>query len=210
MKTTLFAIAAFLLSGAVSAQKATVKTNQSATIGTGSVNGTASTQTATAADIKPDNVKTGNKGTANVSTGTNSKTATAIAAENKANISAVTANEHADALKSDINGTTNATAKSTQNVTTAVNSAIKQTTVSTTDATAKGTQHVATTANSDVKLATVDTKAAVKSVDAVAKNQTKVAVSSSIKAAGAVHNTVKVPSIKPAAHIGANMKVGLR
>ncbi|SHM86327.1 hypothetical protein [Chitinophaga sp. CF418] len=182
MKTTLFVVTAFLFSGAVFAQKATVKTNQSATIGTNSVNGTASAQTVSQADIKPDNVKTGTNGAANASTGITTKNSTAVASEGKANISAAT--EHADALKNSVNSTSSATVKSTQNISAAAGSEIKQT--------------------------AVGTKATVKSVDAGVKNHTKVAASSSVKAVGAVHNNLKAPSIKPAAHIGANMKVGLR
>ncbi|MCF6402547.1 hypothetical protein L3C95_11655 [Chitinophaga filiformis] len=261
MKTTLFVIAAFLFSNAIFAQQATVKTTQSATVGTNSVNGTMSGQTHAQADVKSGNVKTASTGAANASTGVNTKNSTAIAAQDKTNISAA-ATEHADVLKNSVNsasgvtvkstqntttavnsdikenavgtsnvavkstqnaatavnndikqtaaGTINTTVKSTQNVGTAVNSEIKQTTVGTTNATVKSTQHIATNVNSDIKQTAVGTKAAVKSVDAGVKNHTKIAASSSIKAAGAVHNTVKVPSIKTATHVGANMKVGLR
>ncbi|PSL21487.1 hypothetical protein [Chitinophaga ginsengisoli] len=208
MKTTLFVMAAFLFSGAVSAQNATVKTTQSATIGTSSVNGKASTQTASQADIKPGNVKTAAAGTANTSTGINAKNGTAIASEGKTNISA--ASEHAGALKNGASSTTNATVKSTQHISTGVNSEIKQTAVGATNATVKSTQNVAATVNSDVKQTAVGTKATVKSVDAGVANHTKAVTPSSIKVAGAVHNNIKAPSIKPAAHIGANMKVGLR
>ena len=210
MKTTLFVIAAFLFSGAVFAQNATVKTTQSATVGTNSVNGTASAQTASQADIKPGNVKTGTEGAANGSTGINTKNGTAIASEGKTNIAAATATEHADALKNGVNSTTSATLKNTQHAATAVNSEIKQTAVSTGSATVKSTQNVAITANTDVKQATVGTTAAVKSVDAGVKTHAKAVAPSSVKVAGVVHNNLKAPSIKPAAHIGANMKVGLR
>lgn len=208
MKTTLFVIAAFLFSGAVFAQNATVKTTQSATAGTNSVNGTASAQTVSQTDIKPGNVKTGTEGAANASTGINTKNGTALASEGKTNISATT--EHASTLRNGVNSTTNATVKGTQHAATAVNSEIKQTAVSTTSTTVKSTQNVAIAANSDVKQATVGTKAAVKSVDAGVKTHTKAVAPTSIKVAGAVHNNLKAPSIKPAAHIGANMKVGLR
>lgn len=209
MKTTLFVTAAFLFSGAVFAQKATVKTTQSATAGTSSMNGTASAQTVSQADIKPGSVKTGAEGNANVSTGINTKNSTA-ASEGKTNIAAATATEHADALKNGINSTTSATVKSTQHAATAVNSDIKQTAAATTSATVKSTQNVAIAANTDVKQATVGTTAAVKSVGTGVKTHTKAVAPSSVKVAGAVHNNLKAPSIKPAAHIGANMKVGLR
>jgi len=210
MKTTLFVIAAFLFSGAIFAQKTTVNTTQSATVGTNSVNGTASAQTASQADIKSGNAKTGTEGAANVSTGVNTKKGTAIASEGKTTISAATATEHADALKNRVNSTTSATVKSSQHAAATVNSEIKQTAVSTGNTTVKSTQNVAIAANSNVKQATVGTTAAVKSVDAGVKGHAKAVAPSSVKVAGAVHNNLKAPSIKPAVHVGANMKVGLR
>lgn len=140
MKTTLFVIAAFLFSGVVSAQKASVKTTQSATVGTSSVNGAVSTQAASQTDIKSANVNA--------------------------------------------NNATNATVKSTQHTTTAINHDAKQT--------------------------VVGTKAAVKSVDATAGTKTRIAAASSVKAAGAVHKNLKTPSIRTTNSLRTNMKVGLR
>lgn len=140
MKTTLFVIAAFLFSGVVSAQKASVNTTQSATVGTSSVNGAASTQAASQTDIK---------------------------------------SAHVNA-----NSATNATVKSTQHTKAAINNETKQ--------------------------AVVGTKATVKSLETTTGTKTRIAASSSVKAARAVHKNLKTPSIRTTNSLRTNMKVGLR
>lgn len=184
MKTTLFVIAAFLFSGVVSAQKANVKTTQSASVETNSVSGKASAQTASQADIKPGNVKAGTEGTADLSTNNNNKNSVALSSEGKTAVSAATETGKANELKNTANSATTATVKSTQNTTAAVHSDVKQT--------------------------VAGTKATVKSVDAGVRTKAKIAASSSIKTVGAVHNNLKTPVIKTAANLKTNMKVGLR
>ena len=140
MKTTLFVIAAFLFSGVVSAQKANVKTTQSATVGTSAVNGGISTQAASQTDIKSANVNADNA----------------------------------------------------------------------TNAMVKRTQHTKAAINHETKQTLVGTKAAVKSLETATGTKTRIAASSSVKGAGAVHKNLKTPAIRATNSLRTNMKVGLR
>ena len=222
MKTALFIITASLFSGIVSAQEATVKTTQSATANSKSVNGSASVQT----DAKTGNVKNTTAKSAEAAGKVKAEGTTQYQKANgeisselkgvkqtadqsgKTSVNAASSSN----VSTSINNKSNASASSAGNATIAAGKAegLKGNVNNTTNATIKSAHSTTAATGSEIKQTTGVVKSNVKSADASVKTKTKVATSSSIKTGSTVKSSIKTHPVKVASNLKTNVKVGIK